>query len=805
MVQLAREPSSDSPYFANHMVVMLVVDPSTGALLEANAAAVRFYGYTREHLLTLRVSDLNISCADEVDALMGSTALVPEGRRFECQHRCADGAVHDVEVSSSPIDVGGRTLLHSIIFDITDRKRVEATRREAEQRLSYALDASGEGIWDWDIGSGRVKHNARWCRILGLEERYLEHPLAEFAARIEPSDEPQVMAAIQACLGGGAPYASLHRMLRADGRTLWVMDRGAVVERRTDGSPARMVGALVDVTEQQRTARELLETNRRLEQSTAHANDLAARAAMASVAKSEFLANMSHEIRTPMNGVIGMLGLLSDTPLSKEQRRYADASRGSADALLTLINDILDFSKIEAGKLDIETLDFDLHALLDDHAAVMALRAEEKGLALACSAPPDVPVRLRGDPGRLRQVLTNLVGNALKFTREGGVTVEVRVARETPHDVLLRFAVTDTGIGIPADKQGMLFTKFTQVDASTTRKFGGTGLGLAICKQLAELMGGEIGVRSEAGRGCEFWFTSRFAKQPPGEASKSSEAPRAVGSEVVLAAQRQRLRILLAEDNATNQQVALAILAKLGFHADAVTNGREALEALRHVPYDLVLMDVQMPEMDGLEATRAIRASSGDLANAAVPIIAMTANAMRGDRELCLEAGMSDYLTKPVNRQALSRLLDLWAARLGAPSAEGPVEVASSAACAGSAESVSDPIFDQADFMDRLMGDLELAQELASSFSADMPRRVEALRGHVDAKDARKAGLQAHTIKGAAASMGGLRLAKVAAELEEHARKGELDRVGAGLGALEVEIERLSAAVEAMLRDAPKE
>jgi CheY-like chemotaxis protein len=367
-------------------------------------------------------------------------------------------------------------------------------------------------------------------------------------------------------------------------------------------------------------------------------------------AKSTFLATMSHEIRTPMTGILGIAGLLVDTPLTDYQRRLLQSLQQSGESLLTIINDVLDFSKIEAGKLTLERAIFDPRLVVEDTLRLLSVTARNKRLTLSGGVAPEVPAHLSGDPGRLRQILLNLVGNAIKFTERGTVTVAVTIEASTDEAVVLRVAVTDTGVGLSAEQQARLFQSFSQADDSTTRRFGGTGLGLAISRQLVEMMGGGIGVTSEPGRGSTFWFTARLARTSEAEIAAAGAG---AGANDDLEPSRP-LSVLLAEDTPVNQLVASRILKKLGHHVEIAGNGAEAVAAVARGRFDVVLMDCQMPEVDGYEATTRIRAAER---TGRLPIVALTASATVEDRERCLAAGMDDFVSKPVKVAELARAL----------------------------------------------------------------------------------------------------------------------------------------------------
>jgi PAS domain S-box-containing protein len=787
--------------------------------------------------------------------------------------------------------------------NITDRKRAQEALRQSEELYRTVAHHFPNGVvalFDQDLRYTMAEGEA--LATTGLSQEAMEgHTIWEV---FPPDICALIEGPFRAALSGGASTfeATLTGRIYTV-HTLPVRDEtGAVV---CGMAMSQDITDLKHAAENLRHAKEAAEAADR--------------------AKSAFLATMSHEIRTPMNGVIGMTSLLLDTPLDDDQREYADAIRVSGDALLTIIDDILDFSKIEAGKLELEEVDFNLRELVEDVTDLFAEAAQRKGLELVSLVYHDVPTVVRGDPGRLRQILTNLISNAIKFSERGEVVVRAKRVEESATSTAIGFVVSDSGIGIAADAQGRLFRPFSQADSSTTRKYGGTGLGLAICKQLSELMGGSIGVESEPGRGSSFWCTVHLDKQADapttttpaprtelqgrrvlvvddnatsravlhrqlsgwGIFTRSVEnaadalallrsagdnhvpfdvaivddtlqgcdtlnlartirtehgdgtlglvlrttrrgaldaarqagfnacvikptrqaqlyeclvsvwamnpaAPTAAAAQPVVSAQvaaaTTRARILVAEDNVVNQRVAVRLLERLGYRADVAANGHEAFEALGRIPYAAVLMDCQMPELDGFEATAAIRAREGGTQR--VPIIAMTASALKGDRERCLAAGMDDYIAKPIQPDDLDTALQRWLRPRpgGDPPGRPVVDLAT--------------LIDHSALLARLDGDTALLKEMTALFLSDCPRLLSDLEAAVASGVAPRIERAAHALKGAVANFDAKAAYDVALQLERLARAGDLTQAEALCVALGVELNRLQPALATLTQSA---
>jgi PAS domain S-box-containing protein len=777
-----------------------------------------------------------------------------------------DGSLIDVEIVAGPIYVAGEWVAYSVIYH--DVSEIQRQRRYFEALLATSPTAIVTVQRGGEADNAVVSWNPAAERLFGYTaEEAVGRNVDDLVAKNEEVHDEAVRITREGFTGG---TRLVTRRTRKDGSLVDVEMLGAPVV--VGGERERDIVIYHDITELQRARRD---------------------AEAATRAKSAFLATMSHEIRTPLNAVIGMTGLLLDTPLSPEQRGFAEVVRSSGDALLGVINDILDFSKIEAGRLELERTPFDLRECLESSLELVAAAVARKGLDIAYDMEPDVPAAVVGDVTRLRQIIINLLTNAVKFTERGEVVLTVSAERLDGDDqgrFRLHFAVRDTGIGIPEDRMEGLFESFSQVDPSTTRRYGGTGLGLAISRRLAEAMGGRMWAESEVGQGSTFHFTIEAeASEAPTRAYERRGAPQLEGRRVLVVddnatnrqilarqtkawgmlprdtespaeslewirrgdpfdvaildmqmpgmdgldlareirrhrdadllplvmltslgrsdettdvdfaayltkpikpsqlfdtmldvfgaqaepepsvepapvlADRPPLRILVVEDNAVNQQLALLLLEKVGYRADVAANGVEALEALERQPYDLVLMDVEMPEMDGLEATRRIHQRWG---KQRPHIVAVTANALEGERELCLQAGMDDYITKPIRMEELTAALTKSDRRAQAPSVDPSV-------------------------VERLVSSLggpEAVAGLIDTFLKHAPEQLDELRGALDRGDPQGARRAAHTLKSNAATFGAAHLADLARDLESSARSGSLEDAATSLPRVENEL-----------------
>ncbi len=656
----------------------------------------------------------------------------------------------------------GELCVLGIAVNITERQRFEESLAAQKDFLQTLMDAQPDLVFAKDIESRMLMVNRAFCEATGIS---MDDALGKTDFDFCNHDDASLYRSMdQLLFRTGKPTRNEERISGPSGRT-GLYETIKVPHRDAAGQIIGLIGVSREITERKKAEEELLKAKEQAEAAT--------------VAKSQFLANISHEIRTPLNGIIGMTSLLFTTPLDEEQTDYIETIQASGDTLLTLINDVLDFSKMESGHLNLDAQPFALAGCITRVVNMSTPLAREKGLRLAAELAPDLPSHLTGDTTRLGQVLGNLISNAVKFTDHGQVVLAVSVHARAAHAVELLFSVRDTGIGIPADKLDTLFERFTQVDNSTTRRYGGTGLGLAISKSLVERMGGRLWVDSTLGEGSTFSFNIRCELVREDELHRRAILDR-MGSAVHESA-IQSLRVLVAEDNAINRKVALGLLHQLGHTADIVVNGAEVLEILEQRAYDLVFMDLHMPVMDGLTTTREIAARWPGHHRPA--IIAMTADAMQGDRERCLAAGMDDYISKPVSLESLGTVLARWGKTMQSttPRADAP-------------EIIDREIFETYG--------VELMHELLQTFIATVPPRLEVMKQLAAQQLAVRLSEEAHTLKGAGLNMGANHFAAICRSIEEQGRRGELAGLDALLVRLEQSYEQSRLALAAILAEA---
>lgn len=687
----------------------------------------------------------------------------------------------------------------ALAIEAADRKRVEQALRTSEGRLTTTVQSTNIGIWDWDLATNEVYLSAEWKRQLGYDDHEVASSFEEWKSRLHPEDGDQTWSAMERYLLAQIDQFELeHRLRHKDGSYRWILTRGTSIKNAGELS-ARMVGINIDVTD-----RKLAEEALRQAKEAAES---------ASLAKSQFLANMSHEIRTPMNGVLGLAELLLRSPLNERERHLTQTIHRSGSVLLSIINDILDFSKIEAGKLQLETIPFEVRRTIEEAVAVSSSTAEQKGVSLSCHIDPRIPPSLVGDPTRLRQIIVNLVSNAVKFTEQGTITVCVERIGEDEGRYGLSVSVTDTGIGIPLDAQAHIFDAFSQADGSTTRKYGGTGLGLAIVKQLVTLMGGTIEVQSRPGEGTCFRFTAYcdISDMPVQRSAEERVVSREPGETVSpqLPVNRDAVRILLVEDNPVNREVACGMLEALTCQIDTAENGREAVDAVAKRDYALVFMDCQMPEMDGMTATKLIRAREAEQAglrgsglNRRLPIVALTAHAMQGDREQCLSVGMDDYLTKPFTLSSLEQVISRWVPHWSRsePGQQAPSFGSVAKGIVGERHEefrpVSDPVKQSAGtVIDQTAlagiralqrpGQPDIVVRIVSSYLETSPDLVDRIRSAVRSRNAPDLRAAAHRLKSCSAQLGALAVSADCRELELMGERQNLTEADQMVGRLE--------------------
>jgi PAS domain S-box-containing protein len=891
--------------FNGNPALMAISSLPENIITHVNERLLSTLGLSRDELIGKRVYDSGILANHQYEHIEQQISLHGSISDYLIQMHCKNGTILEGVFSSEIIEDNGEKFLLSVIIDVTQRVALEKTLSTERDHLTNIVEGANIGTWEWNIKTQEFSINEEYGRMAGYSIEEIKTLLRQDWNILTFQDDLKSMKTqLQAHIDMRKPqYECEFRIMHKNGNLIWVHDRGKVIKRDAENNPLVIYGVRTEITDRKEMEADLLNTIEQLSNERLLSKKLTIEANAANQAKSEFLANMSHEIRTPLNGIIGMSGLLLNTPTNEEQQRFASAIKMSGESLLALVNGILDFSKIEAGKLELEIIELDLVEMVEQVALSIAIRAEEKNIELVIDIDKNCPSKIKGDPARLSQILLNIISNAVKFTERGEIVLSAGTFADSNQNPFIRFSVKDTGIGIPADKQSTIFEKFIQADASTTRKFGGSGLGLTISKSLVEKMGGEIGVISPVttsgdsiNNGSEFWFTIPVDKADSSEkieinAGKLSKRiliiddnsasrrsictildnntfntdsaadaetalnllqkasatntsfdlvlidmgmpgtsgedlgkaiknnPNLQAVPLILMVSMKDLarssyfkqigfanciskpvrtneliaiiskifaettinavtstpvnihsdvpsvlagvRILLAEDNYVNQLVACGIMKSFGIEVKTVSNGAEAIKALETEHFDTVLMDVQMPELDGYEATKQIRDLSSNVKNHQIPIIAMTAHAGASDREKCINAGMDDYCTKPIDPDNLKEILLKWAVNKD----KARIKVVNQEVAHESSDG-NFLIFDEKTILERFMNNRDLTRKILLAFLDDLPGKIVSIKKHAETGDLSACQFIAHTLKGIAGDLGADAITKTALAIE---------------------------------------